>query len=302
MAIRGIKKVLKGIPTTEGAGVHLRRVFGFHHVGEFDPFLLLDDFRSSEPRYFTKGFPWHPHRGIETITYILDGDVEHGDSLGNSGVISAGEMQWMTAGSGIIHQEMPKGTPEGNLAGFQLWGNLPAKQKMMDPKYRGIKSDEIPSVDMEGGATARIVAGKIGGVKGPVDDIVTDPQYFDVAIPSGKKITIPAKPGHTVLAYVIKGKAFFCSEKSAFAYEKEGENYFDMEEDPFVRDGMLVHFEDGDAIQVETTDEPVRFLFISGRPLNEPIAWYGPIVMNTQEELETAFEEYRNGTFIKTGA
>ncbi|MGD9002259.1 MAG: pirin family protein, partial [Anaerolineae bacterium] len=210
--IRKIHKVIKSKPTMEGAGVHLKRVFGFSEVPLFDPFLLLDDFRSDDPAYYKKGFPWHPHRGIETITYVLQGDVEHGDSLGNRGVIGSGDVQWMTAGSGIIHQEMPKGDEKGRMYGFQLWANLPARQKMMNPRYRGITSDEIPEVELANGITIKIIAGEVSGVPGPVRDIVIDPEYLDVSVPAHSEFRHPTTPGHTVFAYVIGGRGYFGKE------------------------------------------------------------------------------------------
>ena len=297
---RDIQKVLKSKPTREGAGVRLNRVFGFSEVPTFDPFLLLDDFGSDNPAHFAKGFPWHPHRGIETITYVLTGEVEHGDSLGNEGVIGPGDVQWMTAGSGIIHQEMPQGDADGTLVGFQLWANLPARQKMMDPRYRGITGDEIPEVAFEDGTVIKVIAGEVSGVKGPVQDVVIDPEYLDVKVPANTTVRYPTARGHTVFAYVIEGEGYFCNEKDPFTYEMEGRNYFDLQREPSITDGELVLFGDGDEITVSTEVEPVRFLLISGKPIEEPVAWYGPVVMNTQDELRTAFEEYREGTFIKT--
>ncbi len=299
MTIRHIRKVFRSKPTVEGAGVHLKRAFGFSQVPLFDPFLLLDDFRSREPKHYLPGFPWHPHRGIETITYVLGGDVEHGDSLGNRGVIGAGDVQWMTAGSGIVHQEMPKGDPDGAMLGFQLWANLPAARKMMEPRYREVKASQIPVARLPGGGEARVICGRVGGVQGPVRDIVTDPGYLDVGLPPGASWTHPTVPGHTALAYVIEGRGCFCEERKPFTYEAEGANYFDMERDPLLPDGTLVLFGDGDRVTVSAERDPVRFLLVSGKPLGEPVAWYGPIVMNTQEELRVAFEEYRAGTFIK---
>ena len=296
---RGIRKVIKSRPTMEGAGVHLKRVFGYSEVPTFDPFLLLDDFRANDPRLYIKGFPWHPHRGIETITYVLHGSVEHGDSMGNKGVIHPGDVQWMTAGNGIVHQEMPMGDKAGHMGGFQLWTNLPASHKMMDPRYRDVKSDQIPEISLANGVRVRVICGEIQGERGPVRDIVTDPEYLDVTIPSKTEFVHPTKPGHTVFAYVIGGKGWFCQQKNPFAYEVEGENYFDMHRDPFVANEHLVLFGGGEQVVVSTEDEPVRFLLISGRPIKEPVAWYGPIVMNTQEELQIAFDEYSNGTFIK---
>lgn len=297
--IRKIKKILKSKPTIEGAGVHLKRVFGFSEVPLFDPFLLLDDFRSDNPDHYLKGFPWHPHRGIETITYVLKGDVEHGDSLGNKGIISSGDVQWMTAGSGIVHQEMPKGDGNGKMYGFQLWANLPSREKMMDPRYRDVANEQIPEVKLPNDTTVKIIAGEVSGIKGPVQDIVIDPVYIDVTVPANSEFRQPAKPGHTVFAYIIEGQGYCCREKSPFTYEVEGINYFDIQRDPFVDNGTLVLFDDGDEIMVFTEEHKVRFLLISGKPIGEPVAWYGPIVMNTQEELQIAFEEYNKGTFIK---
>jgi redox-sensitive bicupin YhaK (pirin superfamily) len=297
--IRKIKKILKSKPTIEGAGVHLKRVFGFSEVPLFDPFLLLDDFRSDNPDHYLKGFPWHPHRGIETITYVLKGDVEHGDSLGNKGIISSGDVQWMTAGSGIVHQEMPKGDENGTMYGFQLWANLPSREKMMDPRYRDVANEQIPEVKLPNDTTVKIIAGEVSGIKGPVQDIVIDPVYIDVTVPANSEFRQPAKPGHTVFAYIIEGQGYCCREKSPFTYEVEGINYFDIQRDPFVGNGTIVLFDDGDEILVFTEEHKVRFLLISGKPIGEPVAWYGPIVMNTQEELQIAFEEYNKGTFIK---
>jgi len=296
---RKILKVVKGKPTIEGAGVHLKRVFGFSEVPLFDPFLLLDDFRSDNPDHFLKGFPWHPHRGIETITYVLNGDVEHGDSLGNKGIISSGDVQWMTAGSGIVHQEMPKGDEYGRMYGFQLWANLPSGQKMMDSRYRDIDSKHIPEVKLPNDTIIKIISGEVSGIKGPVEDIVTDPEFIDVTVPANSKFIHPTKQGHTVFAYIIDGQGYFCTQKNPFTYEVEGKNYFDIQRDPFVDNGTIVLFDDGEKIMVFTEDHKVRFLLISGKPIGEPVAWYGPIVMNTKEELQSAFEEYKQGTFIR---
>jgi redox-sensitive bicupin YhaK (pirin superfamily) len=298
--IRKIRRVLKGKPTLEGAGVRLHRVFGYSQVPMFDPFLLLDDFRSDKREDYIAGFPWHPHRGIETITYVLTGDVEHGDSLGNKGVISSGETQWMTAGSGIIHQEMPKGDARGRMHGFQLWANLPRTHKMMDPRYRDVKSDQVPEVELKNGATVRVICGTVDRRRGPVRDIVTDPEYLDVTVPAGSEFSHKIPRGHTAFAYVIGGKGVFCDKENPFSYDVEGRNYFDMQRDPCIEDGMLVLFGDGDEVSASTESEPVRFLLVSGKPIGEPVAWYGPIVMNTNEELELAFDEYRKGTFIKS--
>ena len=298
-APRRIKKVFKSKPTLEGAGVHLKRAFGFSEVPQFDPFLLMDDFRTGNPDHYLKGFPWHPHRGIETITYVLEGKVEHGDSLGNSGTIDTGDVQWMTAGSGIIHQEMPKGNASGRMEGFQLWANLPAAEKMTPPLYRDVKSDVIPMVTLENDVQVKIICGSVNNIRGPVHDIKINPEYIDITVPPYTVYQHPCIAGHTVIVYVIGGHGYFCKEKKPFAYEAEGKNYFDMKTDPVADNGTLILFEDGETIHVETEEEAVRFLFISGKPLGEPVAWYGPIVMNTQEELQLAFEEYRNGTFLK---
>ena len=296
---RKIARVLKSKPTIEGAGVHLKRAFGYSQVPLFDPFLMLDDFRSDNPDHYLKGFPWHPHRGIETITYVLRGNVEHGDSMGNKGIISSGDVQWMTAGNGIIHQEMPKGDKDGSMGGFQLWANLPRSHKMMDPRYRDVKSHQIPEYVMDNGTKIKIICGNVDGREGPVRDIVTDPEYLDVTIPSRSEFTHPALRGHTVFAYVIEGKGYFCKEKKPFSYEMEGTNYFDMKRDSFLSNGDLILFDDGDEVMVSTEADPVRFLLVSGKPIREPVAWYGPIVMNTNEELRIAFEEYNNGTFVR---
>ena len=297
--VRKIRKVWRSRPTIEGAGVHLKRAFGFPEAPQLDPFLLLDDFRSDDPSKFLPGFPWHPHRGIETITYVLRGDVEHGDSLGNRGDIAPGDVQWMTAGSGIIHQEMPKGDAKGRMGGFQLWANLPASHKMMDPRYREVKSGQIPETALGGGVTARVIAGRVNGSQGPVRDVVTDPEYLDVSVPKGKNFRHTVKRGHTLLAYVIEGSGYFDPERDPFTHEEVGRNYFDMDRKCLCSDETLVLYGDGDEVSVAAGDEPVRFLLVSGKPIGEPVAWYGPIVMNTAEELRVAFEEYRNGTFLK---
>ena len=298
-AARKIKKIFKSKQTIEGAGVHLKRAFGSSEVGQFDPFLLLDDFRSENPNHYNKGFPWHPHRGIETITYILQGKVEHGDSLGNKGVIDAGDVQWMTAGSGIIHQEMPKGDASGRMEGFQLWANLPAAEKMMSPRYRDVKSNDIPVITLENDVQIKIICGTVNKIHGPVQDIMIDPEYLDITVPAHTVYEHPVKPGHTVFAYVIAGQGYLCKEKKPFIYEAEGKNSFDMETDPLASNGTLILFEDGRSVHIETGDASIRFLLISGKPLNEPIAWHGPIVMNNQAELQLAFDEYRAGTFLK---
>lgn len=296
---RRIKKTWKSRPTVEGAGVHLKRAFGNYQVPQLDPFLLLDDFRLDNPDHYLKGFPWHPHRGIETITYVLQGEVEHGDSLGNRGVISSGDVQWMTAGSGIIHQEMPKGDKKGIMAGFQLWANLPAAHKMMDPRYRDVKSRQIPEVSLKNGVKVKIICGTLNGVEGPVQDIVTDPEYLDVTVPAGATFNHRVKGGQNAFAYVIEGEEYFDQNRDAYAHEVIGNNYFDFKRNCLCGDGTIVLYGDGDEVSVTPDKNGVRFLLVSGRPIGEPVAWYGPIVMNTQEELKIAFEEYQNGTFIK---
>ena len=276
---RRIRTTMTGKPVVEGAGVHLKRVFGFAEAPMFDPFLMLDDFRSDDPAKYRKGFPWHPHRGIETITYVLKGEVEHGDSLGNKGVIGSGDVQWMTAGSGIIHQEMPKGDGSGSMHGFQLWANLPASQKMTRPRYRGITADQIPVVTMENGVRIKVIAGSLNGVHGPMDDIAIHPEYFDCSLPPNAMYTHQTIADYTALIYVIGGRG-----------RADGTE---------IADGTLVHFESGPELAVEAAEEGLRFLLLTGQPLGEPVAWQGPIVMNTQAELETAFREFRDGTFIK---
>jgi redox-sensitive bicupin YhaK (pirin superfamily) len=287
--IRKVSRIFQSRPTIEGAGVHLRRAFGFVEVPLFDPFLLLDDFRSETPAHYLKGFPWHPHRGIETITYILEGLVEHGDSMGNQGVIGPGDVQWMTAGNGIIHQEMPKGDPRGHMGGFQLWANLPASHKMMNPRYRDITSRQIPEVTLDSGIRIKVIAGKVGSQEGPVRDIVIDPQYLDVFIPGQTEFLHPIRKGHSVFVYVIDGQGYFFKEGLRAP----------LEEAALIKNGGLVLFSDGDEVLIKTGDDSLRFLLVSGKPIREPVAWYGPIVMNTEEELRTAFEEYENGTFLK---
>ena len=284
MTIRKIRRVTTSVPTMEGAGVHLHRAFANQDAQLFDPFLLLDDFRSDTPAHYLKGFPWHPHRGIETITYVLKGDVEHGDSLGNKGDISCGDVQWMSAGSGIIHQEMPKGDKEGKMEGFQLWGNLPAVDKMMHPRYRDIKAAQIPTVKFDSGVEIKVICGRVGDVSGPVTDVMIEPEYLDVRVPAKETFSHPIPDHHTVFAYV-----------------HAGQGAFDAEAERLIGNRSLILFDQGDQVRVTAGPEGVRFLLISGKPLNEPIAWGGPIVMNTQEELKLAFEEFRSGTFIKHG-
>ena len=282
---RKVDEILPSRETIEGAGVHLRRAFGNREVPKLDPFLLLDDFRSENPLEYVAGFPWHPHRGIETVTYMLDGLVEHEDSIGNRGVIGAGDVQWMTSGSGIIHQEMPKfrDPKDPFMGGFQLWVNLPSSSKMMDPRYQEVKRASIPEVAVGKDVRVRVVAGEVNGVRGPVQGIVVEPEYLDVRLAPHGTFDHPVKRGHTAFGYVLGGKGTF----------DEGSGEIDSEN--------LVLFRDGDRVRVRAGSEPLRFLLISGKPLGEPVAWWGPIVMNTRQELETAIEEYREGTFIKHG-
>ncbi|BCS94432.1 pirin family protein [Desulfoluna limicola] len=276
---RTVETLIAGEPVTEGAGVRLRRVFGHHEAPMFDPFLLLDDFRSDTPEDYLKGFPWHPHRGIETITYVLKGDVEHGDSLGNSGVISDGDVQWMTAGSGIIHQEMPKGNSSGQMHGFQLWTNLPASYKMMRPRYQGFTASRIPETSTPEGCLIKVIAGTVAGTTGPVSDIVTSPVYIDCMVPQGALFRHTTPADHTALIYGIEGKG------------RIGETD--------IANRQLAHLSEGTEIVVEASETRFRFLLVTGKPIGEPVAWQGPIVMNTQEELDRAFTEYRSGTFVK---
>ncbi len=282
MSIRKVKLSLKSRPTLEGAGVRLKRAFGYADES-LDPFLLLDDFSSNNPNDYLPGFPWHPHRGIETITYILHGKLEHKDSLGNGGVIGSGDVQWMTAGSGIIHQEMPKPMDhDPELIGFQLWANLPASHKMMDPRYREITQNEIPEVEIDDKVKIKVISGEINEIKGPVQDVVTNPEYLDISINPNHQFSHKITKDHNVFAYVISGDAYFDNDHTQLIDQKN-----------------LVLFRNGDEIYIETEEKPVRFLLVSGKPLKEPVAWRGPIVMNTEEELQNAFREFENGTFIK---
>lgn len=299
MSIRPVKKILKAQPTIEGAGVRLRRAVGFGDPSEVDPFLLLDDFRSDNPDDYLAGFPWHPHRGIETITYVLAGSVEHGDTLGNKGVISSGDIQWMTAGSGILHQEMPKGDTKGRMHGFQLWTNLPSALKMTSPRYQEIKSTDIPEVTDDDGTKVRLVCGDFWGKKGPVDGIAANPVYVDVSVPAGKQKTLPIDTRNNAFAYVFAGSGKFCNSSGPLTVPTESVGWLDTTPPSETNNRSLILFDSGDEVTVQAGEEGIRFLLISGRPLKEPVAWYGPIVMNTQAELQEAFEELQNGTFIK---
>ena len=299
MSIRPVKKILKAQPTIEGAGVNLRRAIGFGDPSEVDPFLLLDDFRNEKPEDYIAGFPWHPHRGIETITYVLAGSVEHGDSMGNNGVISSGDIQWMTAGSGIIHQEMPKGDPKGRMHGFQLWANLPSGLKMISPRYQEIKSGNIPEIVDDDGTVVRLVCGDFWGKKGPVDGIAANPVYIDVSIPAGKRKSLPLDTRNNAFAYVFSGSGKFCDASQPLSVPTESVGWLDTHPPVETDNRSLILFDSGDEVIVQAGEEGIRFLLISGKPFKEPVAWYGPIVMNTQAELIKAFDELQNGTFIK---
>lgn len=298
MSIRPVKQITTSRPTLEGAGVHLRRGFGFGNTSDFDPFLLFDDFRNERPADYANGFPWHPHRGIETITYVLAGTVDHGDSLGNQGSLGAGDVQWMTAGSGIMHQEMPKGDAQGRMHGFQLWANLPAALKMTQPRYQDIQATDIPTVTEDDGTSARIICGDFWGKKGPVEGVAADPRYLDISVPPGKRRRIAVEVTRHAFAYVFAGSGTFRDASDPRAVRTEATDGSDA----ITYDATnhsLVLFDSGDEIVVQAGDEGIRFLLISGRPLEEPVAWYGPIVMNTQAELQQAMSDLRAGTFIK---
>jgi len=301
MSIRPVQRLVKAKPTMEGAGVQLHRAFGFGNTKDFDPFLLLDDFRNDDPENYLAGFPWHPHRGIETITYVLAGTVDHADSLGNRGAIAPGDIQWMTAGSGIIHQEMPKGDSAGRMHGFQLWANLPASLKMTAPHYQEVKSAEIPDVTDDDGTRARVICGSLWGTAGPVDGIAAEPNYFDISVPPGKRKSIPVATTRHAFAYVFAGSGKFCNASGPLAVPTEGVGWSDAPPSEEVENRSLVLFDRGDEVTVLAGEKGIRFLLVSGKPLGEPVAWYGPIVMNTQEQLREAFFEYQNGTFLKKG-
>jgi quercetin 2,3-dioxygenase len=299
MSIRPVKSIIESKPTMEGAGVKLRRGFGFGDTTEFDPFLLFDDFRNDHPNDYLAGFPWHPHRGIETITYVLAGEVAHGDSLGNQGVLGAGDVQWMTAGSGILHQEMPKGDTQGHMHGFQLWANLPASLKMTTPRYQDVKGADIPEVTDDDGTRVRIVCGDFWGKKGPVDGVAADPRYLDVFVPPGQKKRLKVEVERHAFAYVFAGSGTFRDASAPQAVLTEGPGDHDNAKPDTTGNRSLVLFDRGDEIVVQAGDEGIRFLLVSGKPIEEPVAWYGPIVMNTKAELQQAFNELRSDTFIK---
>lgn len=302
MSIRPIKRLIEAKPTLEGAGVHLRRAFGFGETSDYDPFLLFDDFRNEVPADYLAGFPWHPHRGIETITYVLAGTVEHGDSMGHAGVISAGDVQWMTAGRGIIHQEMPKGDGAGAMHGFQLWANLPSALKMTKPRYQEVKSGEIPVVKDDDGTEVRIVCGSFWGKTGPVDGVAAEPIYLDVTVAPRTRKMLPVETTRHAFAYVFAGAAKFSNASGPLAVPTESVGWLDTSPPAQAENRSLVLFDRGDDVMVEAGEDGVRFLLVSGRPLGEPVAWYGPIVMNTQSELRQAFTELQEGTFLKDRA
>jgi redox-sensitive bicupin YhaK (pirin superfamily) len=300
MSIRPVKRIVESQPTMEGAGVKLRRAFGFGNTDEFDPFLLLDDFRNDRPEDYRAGFPWHPHRGIETITYVLKGTVDHGDSLGNQGTLGAGDVQWMTAGRGILHQEMPQGDAHGQMHGFQLWANLPSSLKMTPPRYQDVPATEIPEVVDDDGTRVRIVCGDFWGKRGPVEGVAADPRYLDVFVPPGKRKTLPVEVERHAFAYVFEGSGVFRGASQPFGVLTEkavddGEVLIREQ----TGNRSLVVFDRGDEVTVQAGEQGIRFLLVSGKPIAEPVAWYGPIVMNTQAELQQAVTELRNGTFIK---
>ncbi|MDH3402233.1 MAG: pirin family protein [Acidobacteriota bacterium] len=299
MSIRPVKRILKAKPTVEGAGVQLRRAFGFGATEDFDPFLLLDDFRNDEPADYLAGFPWHPHRGIETITYVLAGEVEHGDSLGNHGALGAGDVQWMTAGSGIIHQEMPRGDRDGRMHGFQLWANLPSALKMTAPRYQDVSAADIPEVAEDDGTRVRVICGSMWGATGPVDGIAAEPSYLDVSVPPRRRRSIPVATTRHAFAYVFAGSGKFCNASAPLAVPTEGVGWADTSLAEEADNRSLVLFDRGDEVTVEAGEDGIRFLLVSGKPIEEPVAWYGPIVMNTQDELRQAFAEFRAGTFLK---
>ena len=299
MSIRAVKRIQQSQPTLEGADVHLRRAFGFGDTGETDPFLLFDDFRNERPADYIKGFPWHPHRGIETITYVLTGTVMHGDSLGNAGTLGAGDIQWMTAGRGILHQEMPQGDPAGRMHGFQLWANLPSSLKMTTPRYQDIAAPDVPEVTDDDGTRVRVVCGSFWGRRGPVEGVAADPSYVDISVPPGKRRTFEVDARRNAFAYVFEGSGTFrvASEPRGVLTDTPGpvEN---IVREP-AGDRSLVLFDSGDEIVVQAGEHGIRFLLVSGKPIQEPVAWYGPIVMNTRDELRQAVEDLERGTFIR---
>ncbi|MEO8635560.1 MAG: pirin family protein [Gemmatimonadales bacterium] len=299
MSIRPVKRVVKSQPVIEGAGVHLHRAFGFGNTDDFDPFLLFDDFRNDVPADYRAGFPWHPHRGIETITYVLTGTVDHADSLGNHGALGAGDVQWMTAGSGILHQEMPKGDPQGRMHGFQLWANLPSTLKMIAPRYQDVSARDIPEVTDDDGVRVRVVCGSFWGRTGPVDGVAADPRYLDVWVPPGQRKVLPVEVTRHAFAYIFEGSGSFRDASAPQAVKSEEAGAEDKVSLSDIGNRSLVLFDRGDEVTVQAGEHGMRFLLVSGQPIEEPVAWHGPIVMNTQEELRQAVSELRDGTFIK---
>jgi redox-sensitive bicupin YhaK (pirin superfamily) len=299
VSIRPIKQIVEAKPTIEGAGVRLRRAFGFGETRDFDPFLLFDDFRNEDPDAYLAGFPWHPHRGIETITYVLAGTVNHGDSLGNSGELGAGDVQWMTAGSGILHQEMPQGDQQGRMHGFQLWANLPASLKMTAPRYQDVLSGDVPEVIDDDGTRVRIICGSFWGKTGPVDGIAADPRYLDVWVPAGRHKTLPVETSRHAFAYVFEGSGTFRDASQPMSIPTEHVGASDGPAVEETGNRSLVLFDSGDEVAVHAGESGIRFLLVSGKPLAEPVAWRGPIVMNTEEQLRQAYDELRAGTFIR---
>ncbi|HEX3526827.1 MAG TPA: pirin family protein [Thermoanaerobaculia bacterium] len=302
MSIRPIKRQSQAKPTIEGAGVRLRRAFGFGETSDFDPFLLLDDFRNDNPDDYLAGFPWHPHRGIETITYVLAGTVEHGDSLGNHGALGAGDVQWMTAGSGIIHQEMPQGDDQGRMHGFQLWANLPSALKMTKPRYQDVKAPDIPEITDDDGTKARIICGTFWGATGPVDGIAAEPNYIDIWVPPGKKKILPVATSRHAFAYVFAGSGTFANASAPRSVRTEGLDgtaESTPSQSEVAGNRSLLVFDSGDEVTVQAGEHGIRFLLVSGKPLQEPVAWYGPIVMNTQSQLDQALAELKAGTFLR---
>ena len=297
MSIRPVKQVTESQPHIEGAGVRLRRGFGFGNTTEFDPFLLFDDFRGDTPDDYRAGFPWHPHRGIETITYVLAGTVDHGDSLGNQGSLGAGDVQWMTAGRGIMHQEMPQGDAQGRMHGFQLWANLPASLKMTEPRYQDIAAKDIPEITDDDGTRVRVIVGTFWGKSGPVEGVAADPRYIDVSVPPGQRKRLAVETSHHAFAYVFAGSGTFRDASAPTGVLTEQAD--DSVRREITGNRSLVLFDRGDEVVVQAGDEGIRFLLVSGKPIEEPVAWYGPIVMNTQEQLRQAVSELRAGTFIK---
>ena len=299
MSVRAIKSVTQSRPTMEGAGVRLRRAFGFGDTSEFDLFLLFDDFRNERPEDYAAGFPWHPHRGIETITYVLSGTVSHGDSLGNQGTLGAGDVQWMTAGSGILHQEMPHGDTSGRMHGFQLWANLPSSLKMTDPRYQDVAGKDIPEITDDDGTKVRVVCGEFWGKKGPVEGVAADPRYLDVWVPPGRRRVLPVETTRHAFAYVFEGSGSFRDASAPRAVKTDRGNDVETYAYEDVGNRSLVLFDRGDEVVVQAGEQGIRFLLVSGKPIEEPVAWHGPIVMNTQAELRQAVAELRSGTFIK---